>query len=352
MSTLADGCAGRGARVTVWARGGGFRNKQLSEAAPRAGVRIVPFPGRSWRRRGERHWTRGVRAAWADDRPDLVIASSMDALPGVATGLESRASLGCFAHGRDITGDLSPDRDRDRARALAWPGVRWLCLSEWMAGELSARGVPAHRIFVVPAAVPAASASVPRCGPARNLLTVGRLVPRKGHDVLLAAWPQLLARFPDLRWTIAGDGPQREELQAGIARAGLADSVRLLGHVPDAAMEALWAETDLFVMPCREEAGGDTEGFGLVFLEAAARGISSVGGRTAGATEAVQGVAGKLVAEPTSPGSLLETLIPVVADPLAMRALGKESGRRYEVGARPEHLAVGVLAAMHRGLAV
>jgi len=346
MSTLADGCVTQGGRVTVWARGGGLRGKQLREASPRLGVRVVPLSGRSWRRLGERHWMRGVQAACADGCPDFVVASSMDVLPGLVAGLPSYTTVGCFAHGRDITGKLVPHRERDRVRALALPGVRWLCLSEWMASELRSRSVPGFSISVVPAAVPIAPPSAPRSGRARNLLTVGRLIPRKGHDVLLSVWPELLRRFPDLRWTIAGDGPQRESLRARIVQAGLADSVRLLGYVSDEEMDHLWAETDLFVMPCREEAGGDTEGFGLVFLEAAARGVPCVGGRTAGATEAVVSVGGTLVEDPTSRASLLGALLPLLSDACALRVRGEDSARRYQEGRRPEHLAMGVLAAM------
>jgi phosphatidylinositol alpha-1,6-mannosyltransferase len=111
------------------------------------------------------------------------------------------------------------------------------------------------------------------------VLGLSRLVPRKGFDVVIDA----CARLPDVQLAIGGDGRDRTRLER---RAG--DGVRFLGRVPDADLPALYGCADVFAMCCRERWGGlEAEGFGIVFLEAAACGIPAVAGRSGGSHEAV-----------------------------------------------------------------
>ncbi|MGH7030599.1 MAG: glycosyltransferase family 4 protein, partial [Stellaceae bacterium] len=122
---------------------------------------------------------------------------------------------------------------------------------------------------------------------ARVILSVGRLTERKGFDTLIDAMPAVLARVPDALCLIAGEGPLRAELEERVSAAGLCDKVRLLGPVSDQGLLALYRIAEIFAMPNRTTATGDTEGFGLVFLEANACGKPAVAGRAGGAVEAV-----------------------------------------------------------------
>lgn len=117
------------------------------------------------------------------------------------------------------------------------------------------------------------------------VLGVSRLVPRKGFDVLIDA----VAGLPEVGLVIAGEGRDRSRLQARAAARGVAARVRFLGRVPDDdAFPRLYACADVFAMPCRERWGGlEAEGFGIVFLEAAAAGVPAVAGRSGGSHEAV-----------------------------------------------------------------
>lgn len=111
------------------------------------------------------------------------------------------------------------------------------------------------------------------------VLGLSRLVPRKGFDVVIDACAQL----PDVQLAIGGAGRDRTRLER---RAG--GRVRFLGRVPDADLPALYACADVFAMCCRERWGGlEAEGFGIVFLEAAACGVPAVAGRSGGSHEAV-----------------------------------------------------------------
>ncbi len=117
------------------------------------------------------------------------------------------------------------------------------------------------------------------------VLGVSRLVPRKGFDRLLLAAAGLDAC---VHVAIAGSGRYRHAYEATMRKLRLEHRVRFLGRVPDAALAPLYASADLFAMPCRDRWFGlEAEGFGIVFLEAAAAGVPVVAGRSGGSHEAV-----------------------------------------------------------------
>ena len=117
------------------------------------------------------------------------------------------------------------------------------------------------------------------------VLGVSRLVPRKGFDVLIDAVGRLDST---VELAIAGAGRDRRRLERRAHKAGVSDRVHFLGRVTDADLPDLYACADVFAMCCRERwAGLEAEGFGIVFLEAAACGVPSVAGRSGGSHEAV-----------------------------------------------------------------
>jgi phosphatidylinositol alpha-1,6-mannosyltransferase len=114
------------------------------------------------------------------------------------------------------------------------------------------------------------------------VLAVSRLVPRKGIDIVIDA----VAELDGIDLAIAGSGRDRRRLERRAAALG--DRVHFLGRVSDADLPAVYACADVFAMCCRERwAGLEAEGFGIVFLEAAACGVPAVAGRSGGAHEAV-----------------------------------------------------------------
>lgn len=160
--------------------------------------------------------------------------------------------------------------------------------------------------------------------------TVNRLVPRKGMDVLIKAAAALQPRFPDLRVCIGGTGRQATELEALVGDLGA--PVRLLGRIPDDDVAKLYAASDLMAMLCHERWGGlEQEGFGIVFLEAAATGIPQVAGRSGGAHEAVvHDVTGLIVDQPRSLDAVVRSLTDLLGSP----------ERRDRLGAAARHRAV------------
>ncbi|MEM9561425.1 MAG: glycosyltransferase family 4 protein [Actinomycetota bacterium] len=166
--------------------------------------------------------------------------------------------------------------------------------------------------------------------------TVSRLVPRKGMATLIRAVVEADRRLghdgPRLRLVIGGNGRQRAELDELVR--SLDAPVRLTGRLSDAAVAELYGAADLMAMLCHERWFGlEQEGFGIVFLEAAAAGIPQIAGRSGGAHEAVEdGVTGLVVDHPTDVDAAATALVELATDP-ERRAKDGEAARRRAVEA-------------------
>ena len=186
---------------------------------------------------------------------------------------------------------------------------------------------------IVPLTAPERRAARARLGlPAEGplLTSVSRLVPRKGMDVLIAAANRLASSYPDLVVAIAGDGRELGHLRYLAAQSPV--RVEVLGRVTQEDRAALLGAADVFVMACRNRwLGLEQEGFGIVFLEAAAAGVPQVAGDSGGASEAVlDGETGLVVADPGNPGAVAEALRSLLADPDRRRRMGRAARFRVQ----------------------
>jgi phosphatidylinositol alpha-1,6-mannosyltransferase len=159
------------------------------------------------------------------------------------------------------------------------------------------------------------------------VLGISRLVPRKGFDTLLRAVGRLARTRPKLRVAIAGPGRDRKRLEGIATEVGA--PVQFLGRVDDDLLPSLYGSADVFAMLCRNRWGGlEQEGFGIVFVEAAAVGIPQVAGRSGGSHEAVvDGETGFVVEDQGGAEAALAKLV----DAADLRArLGLAARRRVE----------------------
>ncbi len=173
-----------------------------------------------------------------------------------------------------------------------------------------------------------ASVGLPVTG--RLVLCVSRLVPRKGFDVVLRATAGLAPARPDLVVAVVGVGRDRARLERLARREGA--PVRFLGRLGDEQLADLYAAADVFAMLCRDRwAGLEQEGFGIVFLEAAASGVAQLAGASGGSADAVlDGTTGLVLDRPRSVSS-------------ATAALGRlldDDGLRHRMGAAARARAV------------
>jgi phosphatidyl-myo-inositol dimannoside synthase len=126
----------------------------------------------------------------------------------------------------------------------------------------------------------------------------------KGHEQIFAALPALRARFPTLVHVVAGDGDDRARLeQRARELAGDGGTVRFLGFVPEEDLPDLYRVADLYVMPSSQE------GFGIVYLEAAACGLKVVGGKGGGSGDAVPDERIGVLVEPSDETALVEAIV-------------------------------------------
>jgi len=163
---------------------------------------------------------------------------------------------------------------------------------------------------------------------AELVVSISRLVPRKGFDVAIEAVGRLASSRPDLLLAISGGG--RDERRLRRLAAERKAPVRFLGRVANDRLPSLYACADVFTMVCRSRWGGlEQEGFGIVFVEAAACGVPQVAGDSGGAAEAVDdGVTGVVVRHPDDPDEVAAALEALLADPARRADMGQASRKR------------------------
>jgi phosphatidyl-myo-inositol dimannoside synthase len=161
------------------------------------------------------------------------------------------------------------------------------------------------------------------------VICVSRLVPRKGQDTLLRAWPAVLGQVPDAALLIVSGGPYAKTLRRLAEQTGVMSSVTFTGPVPQTELPEHYAAGDVFSMPCRTRRGGlDVEGLGIVYLEASAAGLPVVGGDSGGAPDAIlEGETGYVVGG-RDVAALSGHLIALLSDPAGAKAMG-EKGRAW-----------------------
>ncbi len=157
--------------------------------------------------------------------------------------------------------------------------------------------------------------------------SVSRLVPRKGMHRLVSAAEKLHQRFPELEVIIGGTGRQAGALRRQIDSSGA--PVRMLGRLEDADVAALYGASDVMAMLCADRwLGWEQEGFGIVFLEAAAAGVPQVAGASGGAPEAVVNNETGLVVDPCNAVSGAAAIGRLLAQPELRHTMGTAARQR------------------------
>lgn len=259
-------------------------------------------------------------------RPALVHAHfATDARRVLPTARRADVPLIFTAHGYDVT--------TDRARATDWTELfayasSMVAVSEFIADQLLALGAPEEKVRLLPVGVRVPAACGARREGKPRIAFVGRLIEKKGCADLLAAVARLPGRLRATETVIVGDGPLRRPLTAQADRLGL--NAVFMGARPASEVRAVLTSATVLSVPSRRASDGDTEGFGLIFLEAAAAGLPVVTYRSGGTGEAVvDGRTGVLCPEGDI-GSLSSALCRLLTDDALRRSLG-EAGRQRVV---------------------
>ena len=166
-------------------------------------------------------------------------------------------------------------------------------------------------------------------GNKKVIVSVGRLVHRKGQDVLIESMPEIIKSIDDVHLLLIGEGPYKKELEKRIKNLGLANRVTFVGRVQYADLPRYICVGDVFAMPSRSRlAGLEVEGLGIVYLEASACGLPVIGGVSGGAPDAVlQGETGFSV-DGRSAHEVAEAIVRVLTDKELAQRLGAR-GRQW-----------------------
>ena len=214
-----------------------------------------------------------------------------------------------------------------------------ICCSKLVQDRLVAFGVPLEKIDVL---YPAADCK--RFQPKkvsddflrtkgllgkRIILTVARLIERKGHDQILKALPLIIKEIPDVLYCIVGEGEQAPKLRERVRQLGLEPYVRFMSRVSEEELLDLYNASHLFAMPSREiEEEGDIEGFGIVFLEASACEKPVIGGRSGGMTEAIDDGKSGFIVDASSTQEVAGRVVYLLSNPSIAEKMGQH-GREW-----------------------
>lgn len=159
------------------------------------------------------------------------------------------------------------------------------------------------------------------------VLTVARLVARKGVEQVIDALAPLMKKEPRLVYAVAGSGPEREALQARAQAAGIADRVKFLGFVGDDRLPSLYLSSDIFILPAFSDRR-DAEGFGIVYVEAQAAGLPVIASSEGGAPETVDPEESGLLVKPQDVAQIRGALQRLVDDSALRKWMG-EKGKAW-----------------------
>ncbi len=214
-----------------------------------------------------------------------------------------------------------------------------IAVSRYTAGLLERMGARPSRIHVLrpmiaPSKLPVASdieairAKFGIPGNRKIILSAGRLIARKGHDRLIRSMPVILESCPEAMLLIASRGPELDHLKKIAVESGVNPQVVFAGFVSDTDLSMLYELCEVFAMPHRETADGDTEGCPTVFLEANAHGKPVVGGRAGGVEDAIIDGETGFIVDGENPAEIAKAILKLLRDPALARDMGERGRRR------------------------
>src|SRR3989339_113412 len=159
------------------------------------------------------------------------------------------------------------------------------------------------------------------------ILTVGRLIERKGQDKVIESLPRVMRAVADVIYLVVGRGPKLDSLRARVKELKLEKQVRFFTDILDSELPAFYQNAEFFIMPSRQLDDGDVEGFGIVYLEANHYGLPVIAGRSGGAGEAVEHGINGLLVDPLSVNDIAQAVMSLLTNPTRSREFG-ECGRR------------------------
>lgn len=258
--------------------------------------------------------------------PDRQVIASSWIRSGIACAMlprRARGPMAILAHGSEVISQ----RGFARLALMRWTFARAdavVANSAFTQRLLAERGVTTCAVVYCGTGLQAVERSETRHP---TVLSVCRLIRRKGIDRTIQALPAVVARVPDLRYEVVGAGPELPSLLQLVRRLRLENHVRFLGQVEEGELVRAYARASCFVLPARN-AGGDVEGFGIVYLEAAIAGVPAIGGRGCGAEEAIEDGKTGILVDGDYPEQIAAAILQIIENPVQASAMGRYAQAR------------------------
>lgn len=202
---------------------------------------------------------------------------------------ETRLPLVTSIRGRDATLANQPFGYLDNMKMLFNQGDCFFPVCQYLADRISSWGCPSEKIRVLYGGVDLAQYKYqePKEGESQNILSVGRLVEKKGNRILMQAFQKIRDKFPNATLTLIGKGVLENDLKTLANQLNLGDSFRLFNHLPKDKVREYMSNADLFCAASLEASNGDVEGIPNTLKEAMALGVPVISTNHAGIPELI-----------------------------------------------------------------
>jgi phosphatidylinositol alpha-1,6-mannosyltransferase len=295
------------------------------------------------------HWPilKWLPAIWrlkkvlANKRVGHIIVGQILPLGTVAliTSLSYGSNYSVVLHGLDFTSATKVWHKKILAKMILNRAKKIICTNNYTA-ELVKKFLPTSKADKITAVNPGAGGrathnaqGIKRLREKYNLknktilLSVGRLIKRKGFDKVIEALPKVLEKVPNLHYVIIGDGPELKNYELRIANYELQSDVIVINNATDDERDSWYDICDIFIMPARN-INGDLEGFGLVYLEANLAGKPVIAGRSGGVADAVADGLNGLLVDGEKVEEISQAIINLAQDADLRRKLGQQGQER------------------------
>jgi len=245
-----------------------------------------------------------------------------------------------YTHGMDILLPQSSKRKTKLIKSILKNADLVIANSNFTRNELLKLGVTDRKITVVHPCASLVPKDVDprRIDEAMNkyklkdkniLLTVGHLISRKGHDMVINSLKKVIEKIPNTVYLIIGDGPNKQSLKNLAESLNISDKVIFLGNISNDDLQIFYRLCHIFIMPSREiKEKGDVEGFGLVFLEANLFEKPVIGGKSGGQIDAIENNYSGLLVNPIDENEIASAIIKLLENPDYAKQLGRQGRER------------------------
>lgn len=321
---------------------GDLANRAVTSDGKGVGVKVIrkKFYGRIARPRWWRLY-KWIKKKARQEKYDMVLCGKglFEGMVGYLLQRSLGVPYAIFSYGMEIECWMQDWRNRNKLSKVARGARVVFCINEQTEDSLKTLGVAEKNIVKAWPGVDEALfkqvteeeivAQLKKYDIRRPyVISVGRLIERKGFDVLIEAFGQLdQTEFGNTKLVIVGDGPMLAPLQDAVEKELIDSSVLFLPDVPDDDLPALYAGASLFAMTPRD-LNGDIEGFGLVYMEAAAQGTPAVATRTGGVPEAVIDGGTGIIVEPENADAIKKAMGKLLKDKALRDKMGATAKRR------------------------